>query len=57
MAFSSEMEGKIVEIFQNNKVKNILHIGACLGEEKPFYETLNPEKFIGSNQTLILSQN
>lgn len=44
MAFSSEMEGKIVEIFQNNKVKNILHIGACLGEEKPFYETLNPEK-------------
>lgn len=44
MAFSSEMEAKIVEIFQNNKVKNILHIGACLGEEKPFYETLNPEK-------------
>lgn len=44
MAFSSEMEAKIVKIFQNNKVKNILHIGACLGEEKPFYETLNPEK-------------
>jgi FkbM family methyltransferase len=44
MAFSTDMEAKIVEIFQNNKVKNILHIGACLGEEKPFYETFNPEK-------------
>jgi FkbM family methyltransferase len=44
MAFSSDMESKIVDVFQNNKVKNILHIGACLGEETPFYETLNPEK-------------
>lgn len=44
MAFSSDMEAKITEIFQNTKVKNILHIGACLGEEKPYYETLNPEK-------------
>lgn len=44
MAFSTDMEAKIVEIFQNSEVKNILHIGACLGEEKPFYETLNPEK-------------
>ncbi len=37
MAFSSDMESKIVDVFQNNKVKNILHIGACLGEEKLFY--------------------
>lgn len=44
MAFSTDMEAKIAEIFQNSKVKNILHIGACLGEEKPFYETFNPEK-------------
>ena len=44
MAFSTDMEAKIVEIFQNSKVKNILHIGACLGEETPFYEALQPEK-------------
>ena len=44
MAFSSDMEAKITEIFENTKVKNILHIGACLGEEKSYYETLNPEK-------------
>lgn len=44
MAFGSDMEERIVGFFKDSTVKNILHIGACLGEEKTFYDTLNPEK-------------
>jgi len=44
MAFGSDMEEKIVEIFEGRKLKNILHIGACLGEEKTFYDKLNPDR-------------
>ncbi len=33
MAFGPDMEERIVNIFKDSKVKNILHIGACLGEE------------------------
>lgn len=44
MAFGSDMEEKIVEVFKGKELKNILHIGACLGEEKSFYDKLNPER-------------
>lgn len=44
MAFGPDMEERIVNLFKDSTVKNILHIGACLGEEKSFYDTLNPEK-------------
>ena len=44
MSFSTEIEKKIIEIFQDSPPKNILHIGACLGEEMPFYKKLKPEK-------------
>ena len=44
MAFGPDMEERIVNLFKDSTVKNILHIGACLGEEKTFYDTLNPEK-------------
>jgi FkbM family methyltransferase len=43
MSFSSEIENLIITQNQNYKIKNILHIGACLGEEIDFYERLSPE--------------
>ena len=44
MAFDSSIENLIIEENSKNKINNILHIGACLGEEISFYQTLNPEK-------------
>jgi len=44
MAFNYDMEKELTEIFQNSPAKNILHIGACLAEEKSFYQTLIPER-------------
>jgi FkbM family methyltransferase len=44
MAFSIEIQNKIKDFFGDKSVDHILHIGACLAEEKPFYETLNPKK-------------
>lgn len=44
MAFDSSIENLIIEENSKNKINNILHIGACLGEEISFYKRLNPEK-------------
>ena len=44
MSFDSSIENIISEINQTKKIDNILHIGACLGEEVTFYQTLNPKK-------------
>ena len=44
MAFDTSIENLIIEESSKNKINNILHIGACLGEEITFYKRLNPEK-------------
>jgi FkbM family methyltransferase len=44
MSFDSSIENIILEINQTKKIDNILHIGACLGEEVTFYNRLNPKK-------------
>lgn len=44
MAFDSSIENIIFEENSKKKINNILHIGACLGEELSFYKKLNPEK-------------
>lgn len=44
MAFSNQIETKVLEIFGNQPVNNILHIGGCLAEERYFYEKLKPKK-------------
>lgn len=44
MAFDSSIENIILEKNLNKKIDNILHIGACLGEELSFYKRLNPKK-------------
>jgi FkbM family methyltransferase len=44
MSFDSSIENIILEINQTKKIDNILHIGACLGEEVSFYRMLNPKK-------------
>lgn len=44
MSFDSSIENLILEENSKKKINNILHIGACLGEEISFYQTLNPEK-------------
>lgn len=44
MAFDSSIENIILEENLNKKIDNILHIGACLGEELSFYKRLNPKK-------------
>lgn len=44
MAFNYDMEERLIEIFKGKTAQNILHIGACLAEEKHFYHRLNPEK-------------
>jgi FkbM family methyltransferase len=43
MSFDSSIENIIKKFNKNSKVRNILHIGACLGEEVSFYEQLNPD--------------
>ena len=44
MSFDHSIENLIFQLNQTNKIENILHIGACLGEERYFYRTLNPKK-------------
>lgn len=43
MSFDSSIENIIKKFNDVEKIKNILHIGACLGEEVYFYKDLNPE--------------
>jgi FkbM family methyltransferase len=42
MSFDSSIENRIKHYNETNPIKNILHIGACLGEEVSFYEQFNP---------------
>lgn len=42
MSFDTSIEQRILHYAQIKKINNILHIGACLGEEISFYEKLNP---------------
>jgi FkbM family methyltransferase len=44
MSFDPSIENIILELNQTKKIDNILHIGACLGEEISFYQRLNPKK-------------
>jgi FkbM family methyltransferase len=44
MSFDTSIENIILELNETKKIDNILHIGACLGEEIIFYQTLNPKK-------------
>lgn len=43
MSFDPSIENIIKKFNDVEKIKNILHIGACLGDEVSFYETLKPE--------------
>lgn len=43
MSFDSSIENIIKNYNSSSKIDNILHIGACLGEELSFYKQLNPE--------------
>lgn len=42
MSFDISIENRIKYYSTSSPIKNILHIGACLGEEISFYEQLNP---------------
>lgn len=42
MSFDVSIENLIKNYSNNHKINNILHIGACLGEEMSFYKTLSP---------------
>lgn len=44
MSFDPSIENIIRKINETSKIDNILHIGACLGEEISFYRTLTPKK-------------
>lgn len=44
MSFDRSIENLILEENKKKKINNILHIGACLGEELDFYKKLNPQK-------------
>lgn len=44
MGFDQSIENLILNESLKNKINNILHIGACLGEEITFYQKLNPQK-------------
>ena len=43
MSFDISIENLIKDLNKKNKINNILHIGACLGEEMPFYKMLSPK--------------
>jgi FkbM family methyltransferase len=59
MAFDTSIENLIIEESSKNKINNILHIGACLGEEISFYRRLNPKKvyWFEPNPKLLLKLN
>lgn len=44
MSFDPSIENIILKLNETKKINNILHIGACLGEEITFYQKLNPKK-------------
>ena len=44
MSFDTSIENIILELNETKKINNILHIGACLGEEISFYQRLQPKK-------------
>jgi len=44
MSFDSSIENIILNLNETDKIDNILHIGACLGEEISFYKQLQPKK-------------
>lgn len=44
MSFDPSIENIILKLNETKKINNILHIGACLGEEITFYQRLNPKK-------------
>lgn len=44
MSFDSSIENIILSLNETSKIDNILHIGACLGEEISFYQRLQPKK-------------
>lgn len=44
MSFDTSIENIILRENSDKKIDNILHIGACLGEELSFYRKLNPKK-------------
>lgn len=50
-----EFNDIIYDINKQHKINNILHIGACLGNEIDFYKTLNPKiiYWFEPNQSLI----
>ena len=43
MSFDKSIEDRIIFYNNTSKIKNILHIGACLGEEVSFYQMINAE--------------
>jgi len=43
MSFDTSIENIILELNETKKIDNILHIGACLGEEISFYQRLQPK--------------
>lgn len=43
MSFDVTIENRIKYYNETIKIQNILHIGACLGEEISFYKELNPK--------------
>ena len=59
MSFDTSIENIILEINQTKKIDNILHIGACLGEEVIFYQRLHPKKvyWFEPNPKLLLKLN
>lgn len=59
MSFDPSIEDIILELNQTKKINNILHIGACLGEEIVFYQRLNPKKvyWFEPNPKLLLKLN
>jgi FkbM family methyltransferase len=59
MSFDTSIENIILELNQTKKINNILHIGACLGEEVIFYQRLHPKKvyWFEPNPKLLLKLN
>ena len=61
MSFDISIERIIADYSSKSKIDNIIHIGACLGEEIDFYKTLNPKLvyWFEPNQNLLerLNQN
>lgn len=61
MSFDISIERVIADYNSKSKIDNIIHIGACLGEEINFYKTLDPKLvyWFEPNQSLldILTQN